>query len=243
MVQSKNMSSKSKGKTSLQHVFRNVREPVMDNTLTNSVTTMVVAANSSTAVTARCLSPIGVSAPGLTVSGTNVVVGTTAQAYVVNPSLKWLANTAINFGSYRVTRATLVFVGSVGTTFTGQLIVAGFRDVMDANAVPQVAFAVGRGARVFDIASSGTKELKVSLPVDTSWKKVSAIMSVAGSISPFVGGTYQLINVNTVNDLCFGAFSAQVVGAPLLSTATTVGSFFLDYDVEFKEPESLLLNL
>lgn len=215
----------------------------MDNTVTNSVTTLQVAANSTTATVTKALSPIGVTAPALNANASNVIVSTGTQAYVINPGLKWLANTAINFGAYRITRATLVFVGSVGTTYTGQLIVAGFRDVMDANVVPQVAYAVGKGAKVFDIASSGSKELKLALPVDSAWKKVSAVLSTAASVIPFNGNTNQLVNVNTVNDLCFAAFSAQVVGAPLLSAANTVGTFFLDYDVEFKDPESLVVNV
>lgn len=243
MNQSANKASSNKNKTKQSHVFRNVREPVLDSVTNNSVITLQVAPNATTATATKAFAPIGLTAPTLTVNGTNVVVQTGAQSYILGAGLRWLYNTSVNFGSYRITRATLIFVGSVGTTYTGQLILTTFRDVMDASSTPQVAFAIGSGAKVFDLATSGSKELRISMPIDTSWKKVSNALCYPGSVVPFYGATNQLINVNSINDLCFGAFSAQVVGAPLLSGTTTVGTFFLDYDVEFKEPESSSLNI
>jgi len=240
----KTVTKSRKSNTMKQHVFRGIREVVCVDAISSAALSIVQLPGTTSATAFVTFSPLGLSTSAMTVSGSNVVVSGT-QTNLVAPSMRWLYNTSQNFGKYRVTRATVSFVGNVGTTTTGQLVVTGFKDVFDATTTPQVAYATGPNARVFDLASSGSKELKIPIPVDSSWKKVSKILSVNGTVTPFLGFSNQVVSVNTVNDLAFGAMTAQLVGAPSNSGSSNivVGTFFIDYDVEFGEPESSFLNL
>lgn len=239
----KMVTKSRKSNTMKQHVFRGIREVVCIDAAASAALNMTLAPGATSSVAFVTFSPLGLSTPALTVSGSNVIVASPQP--IVAPSMRWLFNTAQNFGKYRVTRATVSFVGNVGTTTSGQLVVTAFKDVFDANITTQVAYATGSNARVFDLAASGSKELKIPIPVDSSWKKVSKVLAVNGNTTPFLGFTNQLVNVNTANDLAFGAMTAQVVGAPANSgtSNTIIGTFFIDYDVEFGEPESSSLNL
>lgn len=237
----KKSSSARGGKTKIQHTFRGIREPVMTDAASNTVLSVQVAANNTSVVGQAMFNPAGLYACPLTVSGSNVVTGEPRS--VSAPPLRWLFTTSANFGKYRVTRASLIFVGNQGSTMTGTMVVTAFKDVLDAGIVPQNAYAVGPNAKTFDIASSSTKEIRIPVPVDTSWKKVTKALNT-GLASPFQDrSTNFLISVNSANDLCFGAFSFNAYGTPNLSQAYSLGTFFLDYDVEFGEPESISLNV
>jgi hypothetical protein len=235
----------NKGKTKMvQHMYRNVREPVLvdGNNINSAVAGFTIAANTTTAVSAAFFTPIGVSTPTLTVSGSNVLVSSNF-ATAVKPRLRWLLSTAQNFGRYRVTRATLIFIGNTGTNITGTVVIVGSRDTADLFQVPQAAYSSGGGVKVFDLASAGNKEQRLNLPVDPSWKKVSYTSSSVATSIPFDGATTNLlVPISSVNDLGFTGYCAQVFGAPSQSTGYSAGSFFIEYDVEFMDPISVALQ-
>lgn len=213
----------------------------MYDATSNNVLSVSVASGSTSVTGSVLFNPLGLQACPITVSGSSVVIG--APLTVNSPPLKWMYTTSANFGKYRVTRASLVFVGNQGSTMTGTMVVAAFKDVLDAGIVPQNAYAVGPNCKTFDIASSSTKEIRIPVPIDTSWKKVTKALN-SGLASPFQNiATNVLISENSVNDICFGAFSFNAFGTPNLSQGYSLGTFFLDYDVEFGDPESIALNV
>lgn len=234
MVQQSKKKSPQKGsKQKFQHKFNNVREVILSDIGTSAVLSTATN-NQGTAFTRSVLSPLGLN--GCSWDGAKFV-GTVFE----KPHLRWLQSQAVNFGSYRILRAKVVFVGNLGSTTTGQLSVACFRDVLDAAGDPYQGYTAGPNSRVFDLASTSQREASIPIPVDTSWKKVSYVMAIGGDAKPFTSGTTTgFIPVNSANDLCFGAFSAVAVGAPL---STTIGNWYLDYDIEFKEPQSNILNV
>lgn len=162
------------------------------------------------------------------------------QGNVANPLLRGLFNRASDFQWYRVLRAKLVFVGSVGSTTSGTITLAGYSDPNDVIAATLQGLTSGPGTKVFDLSSSSTKELSVPIPVDTAWKKCSWVLSQPASSSPFTGsGTTTLNPLSTVSALCFAGISVTVIGAP---ASTTLGFLYIDYDVEFKGPIDSTLN-
>jgi hypothetical protein len=111
---------------------------------------------------------------------------------------------------------------------------------MDTGVALATAYVQGKNAKVIDLATLSRSESSLQLPVDSSWKKVTNLTTVPGNNVPFIGNAQTLISVNSVNDLCFSSFSYQVIGGP---ASTVIGNFFLDYDVEFRDPESQSVNL
>jgi len=151
-----------------------------------------------------------------------------------------LYNRAVDFQWYRVTRAKFVFVGSVASNAIGMINLAAYSDPFDATNSPSTAVTSSGSTRSFDLANASAKELSVPVPVDSSWKKCSSVLTIPGNIFPFVGqDAGSLAVVNTVGDLTFGCVSAS------WSTSLTsgeIGRFFLDYDVEFKGPIDASIN-
>jgi len=160
---------------------------------------------------------------------------------VCGPPLRGLYNRAVDFQWYRVTRAKLVFVGSVSSTIAGTIALAGYSDPFDVTNITLSATVSGPSTRTFDAASASTKELSVPVPVDSSWKKCSSILTIPGDVYPFTGANPGSIAVvNTVSDLAFGAVSiAWQTDAP---ANTNLGRIFLDYDVEFRGPIDASIN-
>jgi hypothetical protein len=180
------------------------------------------------------LSPLGVYAPTLT-------AGVYTNPTVIDPPhLKWLLGACQNFGMYRITRATLCFVSAVGTDTTGTLLVTGFRDVSDVQLPTQAAYQNGKHAYAYPVAEAGVKEIRMPLPIDNTWHKATYTTALRANTNlPWSGTNTQLAYISTVDDLCFTSFSYLVQNAP---NATNIGNFFVDYDVEFGDPQSLSLN-
>jgi len=213
------------------HKFTGIRETILANVTGNVVFPVI---SNASGTTNGC---VPLNTGGLTsvaISGSTFVVSTVDPAH-----LKWLQNQSANFGSFRVSRAKIIFVGNVGSTATGTLNIQGFKDVLDSGLALSTAFVGGNNGKVFDLASSSAKELSINLPVDSSWKKVSSNVAVPANLLPFSGVVGGIAIVNSVNDLCFSSFAYQVTGAP---ASVSLGTFVLDYDVEFSQPESYLLN-
>ncbi|APG76469.1 hypothetical protein 3 [Hubei tombus-like virus 3] len=231
---------KKNNKSATSHVFRGCREiflvPAPRAGVNNTVFSLVSASDGSAAF-AQVLCPLGL---------TSVKLGTstfTAGSYgnVTGPPLRGLFNRASDFQWYRVTRAKFVFVGAVGSTATGVLTMNAYSDPYDIAIVGSAATMAGPSNRTFDLASSTNKELSIPVPVDSTWKKVSSMLTVPGNSYPFnaVDAT-SFATLNTIGDLSFGGVGAYLQGAP---GSVTVGSFYLDYDIEFKSPIDVQLNL
>lgn len=210
-----------------------MRENLFTDATTSSVLT-VSTSGSGGAAGALCLTPQGLRTPVLATG----VFG--ALTTVDPPHLKWLFSQSDNFGSYRVTRASLKIVGNVGSTATGTIGVMGFKDPADSSATIQLANVQGQYAKSFDIGSLANKEQSLSLPVDSTWKKVSSVLALPGQSQPFTGTNAMLVNVNSLGDLSFTSFSWIVVGGP---ATANICQFALDYEVEFREAEAVATNL
>jgi len=226
-----NVMKASKKAPKIQHAFRNIREPILSNYGLSTVMSLTPVSGSVTVF--GSLNPVGLQSVYYNSSNS-----TYQQQGMEDPHLRWLASQAINFGSYRVTRAKLVFIGNAGSTSTGTLNLFGSKDPLDAGTGINTAYMQGNGCRSFDLAASSVKELSLNLPVDPTWKKVSKFLTVAGNNAPFTGPVTGFVNVNSVGDLCFSSFAAQIVSGP----NQNCGSLFLDYDVEFKDPMALSMN-
>jgi hypothetical protein len=231
------MPSKNKTKQNNRplsgHTFRGCREAVVvggsgapGTTPLNIVSNASGAASGSFALSSIGLTSVVISGP---TAFTNGVQGNVSKA-----ALRGLYYRANEFQWYRVTRAKLIFVGSVGSTMTGSLTLAAYTDPMDVNNNTTLAtLSSSASTRAFDLAASSSKELSVSIPVDSSWKKIASDICVSSDTAPFFGTNAGFIAVNSVSDLCFGAISWYAQG----SVATTnLGTLFIDYDVEFKGP-------
>lgn len=162
------------------------------------------------------------------------------QGNVANPLLRGLYNRSQDFQWYRVLRAKFVFVGSVGSTTSGTITLAGYADPGDVSNPTIQGLTSGPGTRTFDLSNSATRELSVPIPVDTAWKKCSWVLSQPGAAPPFTGSsTSTIVPLSTVSALCFAGVSLSVTGAP---ASTTMGFMYIDYDVEFKTPIEPTLN-
>lgn len=224
-------------KTVMNHSFKGVRDTLLvpqPGGLTNTALA-VTSTNAGTGNNAWTFSPLGLTS--VTLAGGVFSQGTTGN--IVGPSLRSLYNRSLDFQWYRVTRAKVVFVGNVGSTVTGSLTMAAYTDPSDVGQITYQAFISGPGTRSFDMASAATKEFSVPVPVDSSWKRVSSILTVPGNVYPYTAAAADCFSVvNSVADLCFGAFTYYLTGYTSggVATASNVGQFYLDYDVEFKSP-------
>jgi hypothetical protein len=232
-TQLSNMNKIKQKSKAQSHVYRGVRDIMLNDARAAAVTPLMTSA-SGVVSTIGAIVPMALTVPqsisgGVSGSYDTVLYGRNA----------WLSNTARNFQSYRITRATLIFVGSVGSNATGTLNMFASRDYADAAAGIQTAYVVGRDSKSFDLASSAGKELKLPMPVDTSWKKITGELAVLGNVG-FAGSAYSVVQLNTINDLVATSFAVQVVGGP---ASTNVGALYLDYDVEFRDPINITMNL
>lgn len=204
------------------HVFRGVRDMLTNDGSDSSSLSYTISTDANGAATAAFgLAPLGIKSVIATATGSTVSWTSTVTS---PPRLPWLWNQARNFERYRVTRAVLCFIGNVGSTTTGRILLDSSTDYADLT-TPQT-LGLGAGGRMFDLASSASKELRFQMDVDTSWKKVSAstvLTSTSNSIIP----------VNSVNDLIFSAGFVTIVGGP---GTQLVGNLVLEYDVEFRDP-------
>lgn len=196
------------------------------------VITPTLAANATAVNGTAILSPVGLSAAFLSAS-TTFTQGSFGA--VENPHLRKLYNLALDFKYYRVTRGKIIFTPNVGSTTTGQLVMASFRDPMDASTVPQVAYASGPSYRVFNLSNTN-KEISIPMDLDSSWKKITSVLSIPGGSAPFssTAGASALITVNSASDLSFTTFSWLLTNPVANTNSVTYGNFSAVYEVEFK---------
>lgn len=243
-MNSKNMSSNQKNKNSKnkvvrQHYFQAVRDPVVTDASNGANPSMfsLVTDSSGNSNASFILSPFGVaglSTNNATAGSQTVFTSTTTTS----PALPWLYNQARNFERYRVTRAVVIAVGSVGSTASGRLLLDSSTDAADT--VSAINVATSTGGKVFDVAALSSRELRFNLDVDSSWKKCSSrtyLLNGSGTVA---------IPVNHVNDLSFctlfvGCFGATAAGST--AVGTSICQFFLEYDVEFRDPISYGANI
>lgn len=206
----------------------------MIDATTNTVGTLVTPSGQTTVTLNMVLAPMAINSVGLNSANTGF------QPLQVQAShLKWLMNTSGNFGYYRVTRARLIFVGNQGTTTAGSLNLFGTKDSMDLTAGINTAYMSGNSAKTFDLSQAGSREIALNLPVDSAWKKISSTVATPASTLPFTGNSTGFVNVNSIGDLSFCSIAAQVTGGV---QSTNYGTLFIDYDIEFKDPMSSVLN-
>lgn len=222
-----------KTKTVINHAFRGQREAFLvpaprsgvGNQLYNVVTDASGAVNF-----AQVICPVGLS--GVVLSTGNFIGA--GQGNITGPPLRRLYNTALDFQWFRITRARFIFVGSVASTAVGHITLAAYTDPVDVGAVTYEAYVSSPSTRTFDLSNAATKELSVTVPVDSAWKKVSTVLTAPANVYPFTAANAAgFVVVNTVSDLCAGAVSILVAGGP---ATTNIGTLHLEYDVEFKGP-------
>lgn len=223
---------KASGNKAQLHVYRGIRDIILNDARSTTVSAFTTTSGGNASVNGA-LVPMPLTVPQSIGGGTAGTMDT-----VVYPRCSWLTNTAKNFQSYRVTRAVLIFVGNAGSTSSGTVNLMASRDYADVTTAVQTAYVVGKDSKSFDLASSSTKELKLAMPVDTSWKKITTELAVLGN-NGFGGTQYSVVPINTVNDLIATAFNIQVVGGP---ASTNIGNAFIEYDVEFRDPVAIALN-
>lgn len=225
------MANKSKTNSVKKDTLRvHVREEIVQGSGANPGTTVprVTTDASGTSSSGFALSPLGLTASSL--SSGAFVAGSTGN--VDPPHLRKLFNLASDFRMYRVLSGKLVFVPNYGANVTGQLALSSSRDVADSGNSAQIAYASAANYRVFNL-SQVNKEFSIPLDVDSSWKKVTSVLSVPNNVPPFLGpvSTAVSIHVNTTNDLCFTSVACTVNTGP---ASASVGVLVVDYEVEFK---------
>lgn len=200
--------------------FTSVVDPVVTNTYANPPTMATIKSEPggfaylNVTLTARGLNAYSTTAAG--------------QVAVTGSHLPWMASTCRNFGSYRISRASLVLAGSIGSTTPGKVAVHVSKDFEDVTTTYSIA---APGGTMFDLASLATRNKVIPLRVNTEWKKVTDITTVS------VGGVVTVIN--SANDLVIGTYVVVVAGAP---PSTDLMDMYIEYDVEFANPMSVGLN-
>lgn len=194
----------------------------------------LVSDTSGNASLTYALGPLGVY--GLTAAVVSGAINFTNTQYF-SPNFPFLYNQAKNFERYRMLNATLVVVGNVGSTATGRVIVDSSTDMADN--VSPITIGTSTGGTVFDLATLSGKEKRVPLDVDSSWKKVSS-----QTFNVFNSSTL-VVPVSSGNDLIFTNVYISLVAATQAGSlgVFTAANFFLEYDVEFRDPIAYGVNL
>lgn len=226
-------------KRGLNHSFKQCRDVVLQGA-TGGVTTTPLTIGTNAAGNSSgsfVFAPIGLTAATVS-SG---VYSPGANGNVSAPLLRGLYNKAVDFQWYRITRAKLVYVSSLGSTATGVVTLAGYSDFSDVANNTTATTVSSKNTRTFDLANGAYKELSVPIPVDSAWKKVSTELTVPGNSAGLYGGNTVVIPVNTVADLAFCAVSYYVASGA--ASQANIGGLFIDYDVEFRGPIDSSVNL
>lgn len=207
------------GKARRSNIYHNVRDPLVVNASASSLVSadIVTDANGNFTVT-HALTPLGI-------SGIKLVSGSFNYSTWSAPKLPWMYGQARQFERYRVLRATLIFTGSVASTSTARIMMSSDTDLIDSLTPPTIA--TSSGGRVFNLSQSASKDLRLQLDVDSSWKKVSNNTALLGSTG------MDILVVNSSNDLLFSVVNVVVAGGPV---STNIGSLAVEYDVEFRDP-------
>lgn len=246
MNSSKQMTKQNRNKSNAQPrdtMRTHVREELVVGSGSNpgtSVAQIIIPANSGSSGLQYVLSPLGLAAP--TVS--NGVYSTVTTANIDPPHLRKLYNMAIDFKRYRVLSGKLIFVPNYGSAIgSGLITLASSYDPQDIDsATVQVAYSSSQSFKTFNL-SQVNKEISIPLDVDTSWKKVTNLLAVAGNTNPYTGPSTAIVPVNTVNDIAFTAIGAIIVNAPISSNAVNYGFLAVEYEVEFKGVIDSAINI
>lgn len=221
------------------HVFRRIRDPFVTDAGNANPTALNLSTDASgNATTYLTVAPLGLRAIQASNSSASGPITFQQVPFIAAP-LPWLYGQSRNFERYRMLNATIVVVGSVGSNATGRISLVSTTDYADVNTITNVGLSAG--GKVFDIASLSGKEQRFALDVDTSWKKVSATVVSIGS-----SGT-ALLPTSNYNDLIatnvqIGIYGYTASGGSSV-VATNFLSFFLEYDVEFRDPISFGANV
>lgn len=234
------MPSKKNTKVNTGHVFRGCRDAISTPQPGSSPPTSAALISSDSTGTVQfgtALHPMGLTSTALGAS--SYTRGATGN--VQGPPLRGLYNKAVDFQWFRVPRARFIFVAVVGSTTPGTITLSGYTDPFDITNTTTVATVSSSATKTFPLSSGASKEISVPIPVDSTWKKCSSVLTVPGNVFPFTAADAgSLAVVNTVADLCFGAVFARVVGT---TASVPIGSFYIEYDVEFKGPIDSSINV
>lgn len=192
---------------------KSVCDPVCADSIASRTPFFVTTSGSGNASGHFAFAPLGINS----LSTTNTI------AALEPVHLPWLNSTGSNFLMYRVSRATLVVVGNVGSTASGQIAILSSVDFVDTalNTGSFGDYVVGGTS--FAIADLANNNRRVPLRIDSSWKKITSRSTTV------VGGV--VVDNSSVDDLIFTSFSYAIQGAP---STTNVCTFYVEYDVEFK---------
>lgn len=213
-----------------RHVYRNVRELlVTDATVLNSPPLNASYPAAATGYVSTQLSPMGLQ--GVQFSTSSLPTTTV----VSSPRMPFLYRTGTNFEEYRVTRATLIVTGYVGSTATGRFSVFSSTDYSDGSSTASTLNANVVGGRTYDVASLATREARIPINVSSEWKKVSATTTLVTS-----GGL--ALPVSTANDLIFSFLALSWNGTANTTAMDQLFCLSVEYDVEFRKPVASTLN-
>lgn len=235
-----NMPNKANKSKASGHIYKGCRDAVtvpQPGATPPSAAALISSGTDGTYSFGTCLHPMGLTST--TLGASTYAAGGTGN--VQGPPLRGLYNKAVDFQWYRITRAKFVFVPVITTTNKGQITLSAYTDPFDIANTTTTGQVSGQYTKSFPIAATATRECSVPIPVDSTWKKCTSILTVPGNVFPFTAASAGAIAiVNTVADLTFGAVFARVVGADV---SIPIGTFYIDYDVEFKAPIDSSVNL
>ncbi len=203
--------------------FRNVRDPLCQDA--GIVPTSLIVATTSAGGAANgsvSMCPFGISG----VLATSFPLSNTQIEF---PHLPWLWRTASNFEEYRITRAKLIVSGLVGSTTPGIMSISSTTDYGDLTTNLSANMVGGKSFALADLAA---RNVEMPLDIDSTWKKVTSTTTRVGAGS--------IASINTADDLIFSNMTYVISNGPV---STPVASFYVEYDVEFRNPVSYSMNI
>jgi len=214
-----NQTKKKSGGQRTAHVYKNVREMVCDDAFATPLLPLPLAANSTITAAFNPLNLVTMKlGSGPTASLTTVEKG----------HLRWLAQMAAGFKQYRITRATLIVVGTQASTATGNFSVFSSPDYADVFLTTVASYATtGPGT---SLASLANKDQRFPLVIDSSWKNVVSRLIAIGTDQTTI------IPISNVDDATFCSMAVSN------NSTLALGIAYLDYDVEFRGPLNSFLQ-
>jgi len=216
--------------SSKTHVYRRIRDALVSNAAIGGSAIDATTNGAGVYNTNLIFSALGIYGSRLETTGEAEPVGFSQVLYSA-PHLPWLYHTAQNFQEYRILSATFIVKPILGSNTTGVVALLSDSDAMDV-ANNSLDLGTMSGGTAGPLKSN---EIRHVCRVDSSWKKSSS------NLFQTVDGTTAavLLPFNTVNDMCFTSVFVNVTSA---AVSSVVLRMFMEYDVEFRRPMSLLLN-
>lgn len=211
-----------------------VREELVYGTATGpaaGVVAAIISAGQTSSSYNFVLSPLGLTCATLAAGVYSSGVNYNADF----PHLRKLFNLSQDFRYYRVLSGKLIFTPNVGSTQAGQVVLNSSRDPSDVLTSAQIAYSSGPNYKTFNL-SMVNKDIFVPLDVDSSWKKVSSILSIPASATAMHGNTNNtgLVPMATVADLAFSSVGVNVINPTTQSIDVSYGIITIEYDVELR---------